>query len=406
MWSRFKNASSGAVGVVFSLSIVVLVVAAGAAVDYGQAVAYRTNLQKLTDQAAVAGMARGSSQDADREFAAERMVRGGSLQIRSLTTSASADSLLVEAQAEVPTSFMRLAGIDVVPVSASSMAELRDGLPCVLILEPSDNGLEINSDSRLEADCGVHVNSRNAEAIFANSDSHLRATRVCVVGAVHLNSGSTVAPDPETCEPRRDPLASLPEPVEANRVCDYTDMVVDATPSATLRPGVYCKKLEINSDAHVKLEPGVYVIRDGELKVNSRSSITGSGVMIFFQGKEGRLNVNSDSRVNLVAPSSGVYQGILLFQSRESITLESDYHIVNSDGNTVLQGAIYFPNGQLMLNSLSTTNAAADWTVLIARRLSLNSFGTFVAKAGYASETPVPAALAGLGREREVVLVR
>lgn len=406
MWTSFLSDRAGGVGLVFGLGLVTIVGAAAVAFDYEQAASRRTDLQKSTDQAAIAGLTRAAMDAAERERLAAQIVRSAPVTVESVNAVASPGEIVVEARASVPTVLMRVVGIPAVDVSALSRAQVRDALPCILVLEPAANAVEINSDSTLQAGCGVQVNSRDAEAIFANSRSHLRATDICVVGDVRLDGGSTTTPEAETgCAPRPDPLASLPEPSEAGRSCDYSDLVVNAGETAVLRPGVYCSKLEINSDSHVTLEPGIYVMRDGELIVNSRSTVTGSDVMIFFQGKEGRLNVNSDSRVTLSAPRSGTYAGILFFQSRASETLDSDYHILNSDGTSKLEGALYFPNGQLMLNSISTANVAADWTALITRRLVLNSFGTFVANAKYTSDTPVPAALAGMGGERSVVLV-
>lgn len=399
--------ASGAAGIVFGLMLVVLVSAAGAAIDYGRAASQRTSLQSVTDQAALAGLTREAASLAEREALAEAVVRSRIPALTGEAYDAAADGLRVEASVAVPTVMMRILGFDAVPVSAVSQAIIREGLPCILILETSANGMELNSNSSLRAECGVHVNSSNAEAIFANSRSQMAATRVCAVGGVRLNGGSAIVPEARTgCLPKADPLASLPEPYEASRPCDVTGLVVNAAESVVLKPGVYCDTLEINSGSSVRLEPGVYVIRDGELKVNSQSSLSGAEVMLFFQGEKGRLNVNSDSRVSLSAPRSGAYAGVLMFQSRAAETRLSDYHILNSDASTLLEGVLYFPNGQLMLNSRSEANASAAWTALIARRLALNSAGTFVARAGYASATPVPAALAGLGRERDVVLVQ
>jgi hypothetical protein len=43
-----------------------------------------------------------------------------------------------------------------------------------------------------------------------------------------------------------------------------------------------------------------------------------------------------------------------------------------------------------MMNSNSTLNQSASYTVLIARTMEINSYGTFMANANYTASTPLP----------------
>jgi hypothetical protein len=139
---------------------------------------------------------------------------------------------------------------------------------------------------------------------------------------------------------------------------------------------VYCKGLTINK-AKVQLAPGTYVIRDGVMKLNSEAEVTGTGVMLFFMGKEGRLDVNSHSTLKISAPTSGTYNGIVMFQSRDPITLQTDKHTFNSHSYGSMEGFIYAPNGQFQMNShseLTTTGLSG----IIARKLEANSHAELV----------------------------
>ena len=99
-------------------------------------------------------------------------------------------------------------------------------MPCILLLEPKEIALTINGHSQLKANCGVHVNSKNTEAIDVNSNSKITATSVCVTGGYRLNGGSTSTPTPQkNCPVNPDPLAGFPEPFYGG--CSYTDLVVD-----------------------------------------------------------------------------------------------------------------------------------------------------------------------------------
>jgi len=299
----------------------------------------------------------------------------------------------VTAARSVDTTLLKLAGIYELPVEASSTATIGSVAQtptCVLLLEDSEIGLTANSDAKMQATCGIHVNSSNAEAIFANSNSTVVASSVCVKGQAHKNSGGTIQPAAkEGCTKQSDPLVSLPEPAAATMPCNFTDFTVNGG-FQSMSPGVYCGKTEVNALGSAKMQLGVYVFR-GEFVVNSLSSVEGNGVMLFFQGSAARLNVNSASRFQASAPTTGTHKGILIYQSRDPRTLSAPPFIINSNSLSKYEGAIYAPNRILEVNSLSTFagNASAAYTVIIARKMTLNSFGEFKVSSDYEGTTPL-----------------
>ena len=220
---------------------------------------------------------------------------------------------------------------------------------------------------------------------------------MCVVGGVQATSGSII-PIPRTgCATASDPLASMPEPPQAKDPCGHTeDVVANAGQTKTLNPGVYCKKTEANGGTIV-FNPGIYVVRDAPLTVNSSGKVTGTGVMIFLMGKDAVLTVNSDSTFDLSAPTSGTYAGIALFQSRDPVTLQSPPHKLNSSSGLKLTGAVYMPNGYWFFNSASAGSVDAPWTAFVLRKIEMNSHGSFTANTNYAAGPPLPAGLAAFG---------
>jgi hypothetical protein len=83
-------------------------------------------------------------------------------------------------------------------------------------------------------------------------------------------------------------------------------------------------------------------------------------------------NYNNDT-INLTAPSSGTYAGILFYQDRGD---SSPAIIVGSDslgvGNTFLEGALYFPDAQLLFGEVTDgTNWQDTYTILEANSLFL-----------------------------------
>lgn len=397
---RFNSDESGSVATVFAIALVPITLAVGAAVDYSQANNMKSKLQAALD-AAILATAKASSSQTDTQ---KIEIGKNHFQAVFNVTSPPAPSIVISnglvtgtVTYLVPTKFMGIAGFQTVAVRADAAAHTaKSGDACIHLLEPTQIALTINSDSQLKVvNCGVQVNSSNSEAIYVNSNSKISASDICVKGNYKLNGGSTSTPTPKiNCPIKADPLASLPEPSYGG--CNHTDLVVQSGQTKTLNPGVYCKKLEIQNSATVNLTPGIYFFPDTELIVNAQGKLIGDGVMLFFNNDSGFLNVNSGGRVQLKALTSGTYKGIVMFQSRASSSASAPPHIVNSDSSSYFDGMIYVPNGKVMLNSDSTINLAAKRTLLIARTMEINSYGTFVAN-NQDSTIPLPGNMGSAG---------
>lgn len=381
----------------------------GSAVDYGRASAARSRVQSAVDAAAISAAAlRTGTTLTQREGTAKSTVLANlsgfaSVSANAITVTTPSDNVYrVTVTAQIPTSVMRLLKIESLPVAAQSEAiagSSASPAQCVLLMEPSQTGLYVNSDASLDANCGVHVNSAHStEAILANSNSHITAASVRVKGAARINSRATITPAAVTgVAPKTDPLASLSPPADATNSCQYTDYTVNNGENKTMTPGVYCKKTLINSGGNATMQPGVYVFREGEFEINSDSTVTGTGVMIYFHDKDARLNVNSGSTFNVSAPTWGDYAGMLIFQGRAPANSDAPPFIVNSNskGGVKLEGTIYLPLGTLELNSFATANQTAAYTAIVARNMVLNSFGVMNIRSNFSGSTPLPTLLSG-----------
>jgi uncharacterized protein (UPF0333 family) len=405
----FIKDSRGSVGILFGVFALAVFAAAGAAIDYGRAVTTRTTLQAATDAAAAAAAA--SPPDSDAIALATTVFQANytGSPAPHLDVSLTGDKVTVTAATTVKTSLTAVGGIEEVHVSASAEAETYASPLCILLLEQTQIGLNARSGATLDAsECGIHINSTNdSEALSVTSNANITAADVCVVGGSKVSSGGTVTPAPtHGCAAKADPMASLPEPAEASAPCNHTDFKVDNGQTKTMSPGVYCKKTLIDNHGTANMQPGVYVFREGEFLVNSNASVTGSEVMMFFKDKDARLNVNSGSTVTVTAPKSGTYEGVLMFQSRHPDTLSAPPHIFNSNSNTKLEGTVYVPNGILELNSDAAANVLADYTLVIARQMRLNSNGTFQVRSNFSGNTPRPPMLGRFNTTPSARLVR
>lgn len=406
MYKLFRADDSGNVAIGFALALLPLTLAVGSAVDYSQANSMKAKLQAALDAAVLATAKASTPPESQRiEFGKnyfKAVFNVASPPVPSITIGAG--TIIGTATHSVPTTFMGIAGFKTLTVTAHATASTgKESDPCILLLEPVQIGIKLNSRSHLKLKCGVHVNSSSNEALNLNYDSSIEATSVCVKGNYKLN-GSTITPTPKiNCPVKADPLASLAEP--SYGACNFTDMTVQNGQTKTLNPGVYCKKLEIQNNAIVNLNPGNYFFPDAELIVNSGGKLIGSGVMLFFNNSHGFLKANSGSSVQLKAPTSGTYKGIVMFQSRASSSASAHPHEINSDSSTYFEGTIYVPNGRLLLNSLSTLNATASYTALIARSMDLNSKSVFMTNNNYSGTTPLPTGFT-MGQAAAVALVK
>ena len=179
----------------------------------------------------------------------------------------------------------------------------------------------------------------------------------------------------------------------------------------------YSRASLVKTNLQSALDAAVLAAADGSIKTSewrvavgkrhfkSTASVAAPPSASFTVGRDGRLNANSKGQVQLKAPTSGTYAGIVLFQSRAMSSWSAQPHIVNSDSSSYLQGSIYVPNGKIMLNSDSTLNQTATYTLVIDRTMELNSYGTFVANANYSGATPLPGAISAASA-RQPVLIR
>lgn len=390
MICEFRRDDRGTVAVIFSVSVAALIGICGVALDYSRAASAQRRLASATDAAALAAVGVLEASRADTALRLFASNYAGAVQ--PLVESAG-DTVTVSASDQITTTLSQVLGISHLPVVARSVA--RAGAAniapqCILLLEPAATGLYVNSDARLDADCGIQVNSMHAtEALLANSNGHVVAARTHVSGTSRLNAGSTVTPLPADGKAAQaDPLLDLPEP--AVGACNFTDFTVNTGQSVTMTPGVYCGNSVINSGATATLQSGHYTFRNGEFLINSSARVTGSEVMLYFTGTNARLMVNSDSELHITAPASGAYAGILVFQSRATETTDAPAFTINSDGLTRIEGTVYLPRGVMIVNSHSTANQTASYTAIVAQRMVLNSIGTLTVRSDFDSATPLP----------------
>ncbi|MBI4275087.1 MAG: pilus assembly protein [Rhizobiales bacterium] len=407
--AAFRRDRGGNVAITFALVLIPIVVSVGAAIDYSRANSVKAHLQAATD-AAVLYITGGPYANDDQRISAGKKSFHGNYHRPEApatpTVTIGRDTVTVSATANVKTSMLGLVGIHSMSIGTTSVSRITGGSSaCVLALQTMNDGIFVHGNASLKSNCGLYANSTSNNAIDFDGDSVTTASSICVVGNYTKDSQAKVSPTPKTrCRVMSDPLASLPVPTNASASCTNNGYKVDGKTTKTLNPGVYCGGIDIGSSAKVTFSPGVYIIRDGHFKIGSSAQVTGQNVFFYLTGQDANFDMGSASQINFTAPKSGTYKGVIFFQSR---TANTPYNKFGSSSTSVLQGAVYIPNGTVEINCKGSVGASADYTVWVVKRLQIDSNARLQVTNNYAgSTTPLADGLSAMVYGNRPILVR
>ncbi len=142
--NRFARGQNGSAAVFVAFSMVVLVAAAGLALDAGRGYYLKARLSQAVDAAALAGGSSYVAGSSDYEaqiqkyFAANFTdgLMGGSNSAPTISVNAAGDQITVSATAEVPTTLMQVLNLDGMTVSASATVNRSvKGTELVMVLD-------------------------------------------------------------------------------------------------------------------------------------------------------------------------------------------------------------------------------------------------------------------------------
>lgn len=257
-------------------------------------------------------------------------------------------------------------GTESVDITARAIAVGISPGMCFFVLDPGGkDAFQISGNGKVSVpNCGVQVNSTNGTALNVGNSGTLATKRTCVVGGYN---GNNVTPTPETgCDVVPDPLASLPEPSQPTPTC-FNAGDLNISGSYTFVPNqTYCHKVHISGNANVTVPAGLYYFKNADVKFSNSSSISGSGVTFFFD-KDSKIDISSSGTINLTAPTTGTYKGILFFHSRLASGPGAHDKITGSP-TLLLGGTLYMPTVFLEMAGNGTVEVNAKSGYVIAKR--------------------------------------
>jgi Flp pilus assembly protein TadG len=402
--ARLAGDACGTLAVIVALAAPVLIACAGVAIDTVMLARIEGQLQSTADTAALAAV-----KELDLAGASEQQIKSvattfvdGNLSGTAIVTDGSPPSqqvtvlrkdYAVEVRLEKAWRpfFMHFVSANVTPVRVKARAQsIGRRLTCVLGLSKLvPAGVHLHANSSIKANnCDVYSNTDLPAGLIISDSAKVKASMICVAGG--YVGGAAATPRPITdCPPFEDPLAGRKPPSIGG--CDHLATVI-LNQTRTLNPGVYCGGLAVLGTSKVKLNPGIYIIRDGLFKVGDFASLTGENTGFFLAGLATMMQLDPGATISLSAPKSGALAGILFFEDPKSPLLR--VHRIGSNNARVLLGTIYLPRGILLIDADAPVADNSSYTAIIANSVQLEKGPTLVLNGNFdATDVPVPPGL-------------
>jgi Putative Flp pilus-assembly TadE/G-like len=373
VFSRLKACTSGNALIMVAGGMPVLIGAAGFAVDVSQWYLWKRELQHAVDQAAYAGAWARSDPDSEDnyELRAGQEYDANVAIVEDFDTTpvvqlasfggGTDNSVVVSSSATRRLPFSSFLTGESATISVRAQATFRQGASysaCIISLTEEGTGTDIGGNAVIRARCGLAALSCDDDAIVIDGSADVLTDSIAACGTI-----SSTDPDHEDiiAEDVRglvDIYADL-EPPTNNTPRNYACTGRGRNAQASLLPGTY-RGLVVS--CNTVFASGIYVIDGGVLDLTHNSSLVGTGVMFVLrngatmklggQGNSNAINLTPMTTADFAgtpyASQADDLAGILVFEDRENNATQD--HIFNGNSNSLIEGLIYLPDGNLRIN--------------------------------------------------------
>lgn len=417
-WKGGLREECGSVLLMSAFLMTALLGFVGLATDVGLLLRAKRNMQIAADAAAVAGALdykyNGSTSSASSAACAAAASNGVSgacttgacsgvsatticVNTPSLsgyhTSGAYTEAIVVEL---APTIFMRIFGANSFRVGGRAVAGTGLNNGCIWALSKSGTDVSLTGSGSITAqNCEIYDNSSATNALTLTGSGSISAKQIAIVGGYTDTGSGHISPNPPTTGigPATDPLNPTP-PTVSTGTCSSNCNPSDAgSGNMTLQPGVY-NSISNTGSGTLTLSPGNYTITGnltntgsgslilgagnysiggnfsstgsssvtigsglytigGNLSLTGSGAMTGSGVTFYTLGSD---TLTGSGHMNLTAPTSGTYDGMLIYQP------PSDAHAmsITGSGGDKIQGILYAPGAPLTLTGSGSLTVSLD----------------------------------------------
>lgn len=389
---RLRKSTKGNALVIVAAGAPVLLGSAGFAIDTAQWYMWKRELQHAVDQAAYAGAWAMSNSDAEDSYAlrAKQEYDFNVDKVDSFNSDptisiadygeGTQNSVVVVATAtrSLPFSNFFLGSDTTIRVSAqATFAAGGKYSACIISLADDGTGTTIGGNSVVRARCGLAALSCDEDALVIDGSADVETDSIAACGKVNVSDPDLQDVIAENVKNLQDIYKDL-EPPTNDTPQSYNCTGKGKNKQASLSPGTYSSLV---SACDTVFAPGIYVIDGGTLDLTHNSSLTGNGVMFVLRnganmkfggsGNSNALNLTPPKAAQFVgteyAAYADDYAGILVFEDRDNNS--SQTHIFNGNSDSLIEGLIYLPDGDLQVNG--TADVAAECLKISAFRIKI-----------------------------------
>ena len=409
MW----NDERGNALIIAGAALPLLVGSAGLATDTIHWTLWKRELQRAADSAAIAGVYERIASDAttgvsaivdhDLELNHHTGEIGGvalALEDTYPKVTFPADSAQMTDQVKVelavrkvlPFSSLFMPEAPVIHAEATAASVPGSDIFCVVSLEddPKNSGIVISGNANIKMDCSFMSNSPSSNSAYSKGSAEVWADSVAAVGGIqestnwHVNSYDPYSPavaDPfATITPKPSDMKCAGKWVTKGKTTTWENDVLDSDDD--FANGVDSNGNKANCWASMSVAPsatlnipdnyGPVYINGGDAFIQGDLNCTGCTIVLTNKSTAsnatiGSFKVNADAKVNLSAPTGDgdYYKGIAIYQDRRADDGASNVNKINGNSDSVITGALYFPEQELQYNG--TGNTVATCTLFVSR---------------------------------------
>lgn len=260
--------------------------------------------------------------------------------------------------------FSGIFGKDRLPVSARAVAigkwtAAKNG---ILVLNPTAPGALTNNGSGSFGVVGAPtiVDSNAPNDATATGGGTCYSPEFDLTGTPGISgSGNWVGTIYSGQPPTPDPLRYIPEPDPSTMVVQSKNgfhVSGNISKTYTIYPGVYNGGITVSGQATLNMEPGIYYMNGGGFGFTGQGNLNASGVLIVNNPPTASISdsitINGNGQINFSPPTSGIYAGISIWQTRSATNTVN----ITGNGGSSMSGTFYAQHGTLSVSGNGLTD--------------------------------------------------